>query len=149
MTDRDFRGQIEAAMARLTAARADQLLDSCIATGPAAETSTPVLDDDGMPVAGAGTPVYTGACAVSDPTSGQRSRTGTVVDDSGVPYARILKLPLESPELQPGDVVQLTDSPLSPGLVGDVFVVVAEIERSYATCRKYGVRGSSWRSSSP
>lgn len=150
MTDRDFRAQIERAMVQLTAARADQLLDACTASRPAAAVSTPVLDDDAMPTTtAAGAPIYAGACALSDPTTGQRSRTGTVLDDTGVPFARILKLPLESAELLPGDLVQLTDSQLSRGLVGDSFVVVAEIERTYATTRKYAVRGSSWRSSSP
>jgi hypothetical protein len=125
----------------LIAAREQQMQDEGFATRPG--TSSSVLDDDAMPTTGAGATVYSGKCTVSDPTTGQRSRTGTVVDQAGVPYARILKLPLDSPQLLPGDVWEMTASRFAPGLVGDRFVVVAEIERSYATCRKYGVRGSS------
>lgn len=132
----------------LIAAREAQMQDACTITRPAVSGAT-VLDDDGMPTAVDGDDVYTGKCTVSDPTTGQRGRSGTVLDEAGVPYARILKVPNDSAGLEPGDVVTITGSRFSPGLVGDVFLVAAEIERSYATCRKYAVRGSSWRSSSP
>lgn len=129
----------------LIAAREAQMQDEGFATRPAA--GAPVLDDNGMPTPVDGDEIYAGKCTVSDPSSGQRGRTGTTLDEAGVPNARILKVPNDSPGLLPGDVWEVTASRFSPGLVGDRFVVVAEQERSYATCRRYLLRGSSWLSS--
>ena len=126
MTDRDFRAEIERAYARLTGARTDQMVDTCTVTRP-----------------GVGDPVYEGPCTFSNPTSTSLIGVRTTVDESGVPNQRVLKVP-HTADLLAGDVVECTSSLLSPGLVGDEFVIVGEDERSYATCRRFQVRGSSW-----
>jgi hypothetical protein len=135
--------QYAAAMQQLTAARTGQMLDTGIAVRPASAGQTPTLDADGKVTAAAGEPVYDGPCTVSDPADATLAGR-TTNDQSGVPTQRQLKLPIDSAALLPGDLFTVTASRFSPGLVGDVFVVVGEDERSFATYRRYRVRGSSW-----
>ena len=140
--------QIAAAMAQLVQAREDLMVDECTVTRSGTVGQTPQLDPDTLqPTTPAGAPIYAGPCTVADPSQGQRGRTGTLLDEAGVPSARILKLPNDSAGLLPGDVVEVTGSAFSPGLVGDRFVIVGEDERSYATFRRYVLRGSSWLTS--
>lgn len=143
----DLGGQIAAAMQQLTATRTDLLTAEATVTRPAAAEQTPELDPDtGLPVADDAATVYEDMpCAVSDPSSALVGNR-TVNDEAGVPNRRILKTP-HAFTLQPGDLVTMTLSPFSPGLVGDTFTVVGEEERSYATYRRYVIRGSSWLSS--
>jgi hypothetical protein len=137
-----FRGQAEAAMAQLTAARTDQMVDACLVARPADPGQTPELDADGNVVPLAPETVYDGPCTISDPTSAQLSgRTSN--DQAGVPAQRYLKVP-HAADLRPGDQLTVTAATFSPGLVGDSFVVQGEEERSYATYRRYLLRGSSW-----
>lgn len=136
--------QYAAAMAQLTAARTGQMLDSGTAVRPAELGQTPVLDDDGNPVVPEGEPVYSGPCTISDPTMAQRGDR-TSDDQSGVPDERLLKVP-HTADLRPGDLFTVNTAAFSPGIVGDVFLVVGELEKSYATSRRYRIRGSSWRS---
>lgn len=148
MADAFLQGQIAAAMARLVEVREDLMLATGTATRPGEVGQTPDLDEDtGQPVVPDGTEVYDGPCTIADPTSGLRGRTGTVLDQAAVPNARILRVPLDSPDLLPGDVFEVTADPLSPSLVGDTFVVLWEEERTFATYRRYVLRGSSWLSS--
>ena len=132
-------------MARLTAAREQQMLDACTATRPAAGGQTPELDPDtGMPGEATAPTVYSGPCTISDP--GQLGPgQGTVDDQSAVPSVRVLQTPHRA-DLHPGDLVRIDTPAFSPGLVGDECVVLGEDERSYATERRYRVRGSSWLS---
>lgn len=134
--------QYAAAMVQLTAARTGQMRDTGTATRPADVGQTPVLDADGNVTVPDGEPVYDGPCTISDPTTAQRGdRTSN--DQSGVPDERVLKVP-HSADLRPGDLFTMTAAASSPGLVGDVFLVVGELEKSYATSRRYRIRGSSW-----
>lgn len=136
--------QYAAAMAQLIAARTAQMLDTGTAVRPADVGQTPVLDADGNATEAAGATVYAGPCTVSDPTMAQRgARTSN--DQSGVPDERVLKVP-HAAELRPGDLFTVNTSAFSPDMVGDVFLVVGELEKSYATSRRYRIRGSSWRS---
>jgi hypothetical protein len=131
----------------LIAIRAALMQDACTVTRPADAGATPDLDPDtGLPVPGTGSPIYSGPCTLSDPSTALRGgRTSN--DEAGVPDTRLLKLPIDSAGLQPGDLVVVTASRFAPGLVGDRFTVDSESERSYATSRRYTVRGSSWPSS--
>ncbi len=135
-------GPYATAMAQLTAARTAQMLDACSVTRATDPGPTPDLDADGNPTAADPQTVYEGRCTVSDPTDAQRSAR-TSNDDAGVPNERVLKVP-HTAALRPGDVVTVTASAFSPGLVGDRFVVAGEHEKSYATSRRYAIRGSSW-----
>lgn len=138
-----FRGQLAQAMAQLTATRADLLVDEGTVSRPADVEQTPELDEDGNPVAVDATVVYASVpCVISDPSSALVGNR-TVNDQAGVPNRRILKTGHEH-TLLPGDLFTVTVAPFSPGLVGDVFTVVGEEERSYATYRRYVLRGSSW-----
>jgi len=132
-------------MLRAIAAREDQMLDACTVARPGDAKATPGLDPDtGMPAQVDPPTVYDGPCTLSDPGQVQPGR-GTVNDGSTVPNVRVLKVPHRA-ALQPGDLVRLTACSFSPGLAGDMFLVLGEEERSYATCRRYQVRGSSWLS---
>lgn len=148
MADAFLQGQIAQAMAALTAVRTDLLCDEGHVVRPAEVEQTPDLDPDtGLPVLPDGDTVYSEMpCVVSDPSTGIRGRTGTVLDEAGVPSARILKTTHDY-SLLPGDLFTVDLAPFSPSLVGDTFVIVGEEERSYATYRRYFMRGSSWRSS--
>jgi hypothetical protein len=138
----DPRARYTAAMARLTSAREEQMLDAGRAVRPADLSQTPTLDADGNPTAPDGAVVFEGPCTISHPASAQiNGRTSN--DASGTPNARVLKVPHRA-DLRPGDVFTVTASAFSPGLVGDDFVVLGEEERSYATHRRYLLRGSSW-----
>lgn len=127
----------------LIAVRRVLMQDACTISRPAAGGDTPVLDGDGRPVPVAGSQVYAGPCVISDPTASQSAALGAPTDQAGVPNARVLKLPVDSAEVRPGDLVTVTASRFSPGLVGDRFLVHSEQERSYATSRRYTLRGSS------
>lgn len=140
------RTQIAAAMAQLIAAREERMVDECTVTRPGEHTATPDLDPDtGMPLTTPDAPeVYAGPCTVADPSSALQGHR-TVNDEAGVPNQRILRVPHRA-DLQPGDLVTVTASLVSPGLVGSTFIVAGEEERTYATYRRYMVRGSSWES---
>jgi hypothetical protein len=134
--------QLQHAMAALTAARVEQMVDGCLVTRGPDPGQTPELDADGNVVATAPVTVYDGPCTISDPSSAQISGR-SANDEAGVPNTRAVKLP-HSADLRPGDLLTVTRAEFSPGLVGDVFVVLGEEERSYATYRRYLLRGSSW-----
>lgn len=138
-------GQIEAAMRQLIATREDLMIDECTITRAQAVEQTPELDADGNAANAPASDVYSGRCTFADP-SAARLAGQTVTDESGVPSAPVLRVP-HAAALNPGDVVTCTASLVSPGLVGDRFVVLAEQERSYATYRRYSLRGSSWQES--
>lgn len=140
------RTQIAAAMAELVAVREELMVDECTVTRPGAQPATPDLDPaTGQPVAApAGPPVYEGPCTIADPSSALQGHR-TIDDQAGVPNQRILRVPHRA-DLQPGDLVTVTACLVSPGLVGSVFTVAGEEERSYATYRRYVLRGSSWES---
>jgi hypothetical protein len=130
------------AMAVLTAERERQMVDAGRATRPAKVGQTPTLDADGNVVTPPGTTPYEGPCTVSDPTTALLGGR-TTNDESGVPNQRVLKVPHVA-DLRAGDLFKVTASAFSPSLVGDVFLVVGEEERSYATHRRFLLRGSSW-----
>lgn len=136
--------QYAAAMQQLTAARTAQMLDAGVATRPTDPGQTPDLDADGNVAGPPEREVYAGPGIVADPSSGQKAPQGSVNDQGGVPNARVLRLPVDSPDLRPGDTWTVTTSMASPSLVGDQFVVVGEEERSFATYRRYLLKGSSW-----
>lgn len=139
----DLAGQIAAGMATLTSVRSTLLVDHGVATRPGDATQTPVLDADGNIVDPSAPVVYDGPCAVVQPKQAPlRNRTDN--DDAGDPEERELQVP-HTADLRTGDLFTVTASAFSPGMVGDVFVVVREDERSYATCRHYVLRGSSWQ----
>ena len=141
----DARTQIAAAMQQLIATRTDLMIDECTVTRAASQPQTPQLDADGNVTAGdAAPPVYQGRCTFADP-SAARLAGQTTTDEAGVPSAPVLRVP-HAADLRPGDVVTCTASAVSPGLVGDVFVVIGEQERTYATYRRFALRGSSWES---
>lgn len=144
----DLTGQIAAAMAALIAVREDLMVDECTATRPDPQTGDGPLDPDtGMPTeAAAAPPVYSGPCVVADPGSGSLQNRSTT-DEGGVPNQRVLRTPHRA-ALLPGDLVTVTVCAFSPGLVDSVFVVIGEEERTYATFRKYVLRGSSWEATS-
>jgi hypothetical protein len=135
--------RIAAAMARLIGVREELMVDEGTITRPGDLGPTPELDPDtGLPVNPAAEPVYTGMpCTISDPSSALVGNR-TVVDDGGVPNRRILKTPHRY-DLRPGDLLTVTLASVSPGLVGDVFTIVGEEERSYATYRRFVIRGAS------
>jgi hypothetical protein len=146
VADDFLRGQIAAAMAQLIAVREDLMVDEGTVTRPAAQEQTPVLDGNGMPVGGAAVTVYTEMpCTVADPSSALVANR-TVTDQAGVPNRRTLRTPHRF-TLLPGDLFTVTAASISPGLVGDTFLVIGEEERSYGTYRRYVLRGSSWLSS--
>lgn len=132
------------AMAALTAERTRQMVDACAITRPGEVPQTPELDADGNVIAPAAPQVYAGRCTIATPRTADRG-SRTVTDESGVPNLRLLRVPHDV-TLQPGDLVEVTASAFSPGLIGDVFLVLGEEERSYATHRRYQLRGSSWLS---
>ncbi|MCZ2837141.1 DUF6093 family protein [Modestobacter sp. VKM Ac-2985] len=131
-----------AGMAVLTAEVERQMADWCTVTRPADLPPTPVLDSDGYVPAVPAAAVYDGPCTIADPSQALLSNR-TIDDQSGVPNQRTVKLPHRA-ALRPGDLVTVTAAAFSPGLVGDVFVVLGEEERTYATYRRYLLRGSSW-----
>ncbi len=136
--------QVVAAMRQLIAVRETLMVDACTVTRPGAQPSPPDLDPDtGMPLTDPADPeVYVGPCVVADPSSALQGHR-TVNDDAGVPNQRVLRVPHRA-ALLPGDVVTVTASAVSPGLVGSVFTVAGEQERTFATYRRYVLRGSSW-----
>lgn len=120
-----------------------QLVDTCRIVRPGGTGQTPQLDAEGnVPEPNAAT-LYEGPCLVGDPANALLSGR-TTDDESGVPNTRVGKLPVGSPSLQPGDLWLMLASRYSPGLVGDQFEVLGEEERSFATHRRYQLRGSSW-----
>lgn len=129
-----------AAMEQLIAIRQDLMIDECTVERPADLPQTPVLDADGNVVTPAPTTVYVGRCTIADPSSTLQGYR-TVNDDAGVPNQRVLRVP-HAADLRPGDLLTVTASAVSPGLIGDVFTVAGEDERSYATYRNYRLRGS-------
>lgn len=131
-----------AAMAALTAARTEQMCSTCLVVRPADPGQEPELDADNNLVPAPDVTVYDGPCTVADPTSTQITGR-TTNDESGVPYTRTLRVPHEA-DLRPGDLVTVTADPYSPGLVGDRFTVLGEEKRTFATHRRYALRGSSW-----
>jgi hypothetical protein len=139
------RAQLAAAMTQLTAARTEQMVDTCFVERPADPGQTPELDADGNVIVPPPETVYDGPCTISDPSSAQISGR-TVTDEAGVPSTRWLKVP-HAADLRPGDQLTVTASAFSPGLVGDTFTVLGEEERSYATYRRFQLRGSSWLAS--
>lgn len=134
--------QLQQAMAQLTAARYEQMVDTCRVTRPADVGQTPDLDADGNVTAPDDEVVYEGRCTVSDPTTALLGGR-TADDEAGVPNQRIAKLPHDA-SLRPGDVFEVTHAEFSPGMAGDRFEVLGEDERTYATYRRYRMRGSSW-----
>jgi hypothetical protein len=134
--------QLQQAMAQLTAARTEQMVDTCRVTRPAQAGQTPDLDDDGNVTVPDGDVVYEGPCTVSDPTTALLGGR-TTDDQGGVPNQRIAKLPHAAAVL-PGDLFEVVHAEFSPGMAGDVFVILGEDERSYATYRRYRMEGSSW-----
>lgn len=119
-----------------------QWSDTCRVTRPGELAQTPDLDDDGNIVAADAPVVYEGTFSLLDP-SRLVGRTGTFADAAGVPYANAAKFPHHA-DLRPGDVVKVLTATYSPGLVGDELVVFGEDQRSFATHRRYLLRGSSW-----
>ncbi|WP_232806949.1 DUF6093 family protein [Geodermatophilus chilensis] len=136
--------QLQQAMAALTAARGEQMVDGCFVTRGPDPGQTPELDAAGNVVATPPVTVYDGPCTLFDPRGAQLAGR-TANDQAGVPNMRGVKLP-HSADLRPGDLLTVTAAAFSPGLVGDVFVVLGEEERTYATHRRYLLRGSSWLS---
>ncbi len=136
--------QVVAALTELIRVRETLMVDACTVTRPGAQPSTPDLDPaTGMPLADPADPeVYAGPCTVADPSSALQGHR-TVNDDAGVPNQRVLRVPHRA-ALLPGDVVTVTACAVAPGLVGSVFTVAGENERTFATFRKYVLRGSSW-----
>lgn len=142
----DLPAQIRAGMATLIAARTATMLDTCTATR-SGSGQTPVLDADGSVTTPNSTVVYTGPCTFVDPKMPPRRMGGgglVVNDEAGSPEQRQLRVP-HTANLSTGDLVTVTSSAFSPGLVGDRFLVVREDERSYATYRAYILRGSAWQ----
>ena len=140
----DVGGQISAAMGQLIATRLELMIDECRVTRPDALPQTPELDADGNVTPDDAAPVYEGPCTIANPRSAlQGNRTAT--DDAGVRNHRILRV-AQGAALRPGDLVTVTATAVSPGLLGSVFVVAGEEERTYATYRRYQLRGSSWES---
>jgi hypothetical protein len=138
---------IAAAMAQLIKVREDLMVDECTVTrAPRPAQSAPLDPATGLPTQPVSELVYTGSCTLADPKDAPQGGR-TVQDDSGVPNERVLRVPHRA-ALRPGDLVTVTASLSSPGLVGDRFVVVGEEERSYATYRRFIVRGSSWLATS-
>lgn len=137
-----FRLQAEAAMAALTAARTDQMVDAAFVTRPPDPGQTPELDADGNVVDEPPETVYDGPATFSQPTEAD-AQDQTTNDDSAVPVEAVLKVP-HGAGLRPGDLVTVTAALFSPGLVGDRFVVVRQQEKSYAASERYSLRGSSW-----
>lgn len=136
--------QVVAAMRQLIAVRETLMVDECTVTRPGEQPATPDLDPDtGMPLVDPADPdVYAGPCTIADPSSALQGHR-TVNDDAGVPNQLVLRVPHRA-ALLPGDVVTVTACAVSPGLVGSVFTVAGEQERTYATYRRYVLRGSSW-----
>lgn len=135
--------QIATAMQQLIAARLDLMVDECIVTRTSApDPAAPLNPATGLPDSDPSDEVYSGPCTVADPKDAPQGGR-TVQDDSGVPNERVLRVP-HTAALRPGDMVTVITSLSSPGLVGDRFVVLGEEERSYATYRRYALRGSSW-----
>jgi hypothetical protein len=133
-------------MAQLQAGRVGQMLDVCEITRPENVGQTPVLDGDGNVANPPDPTVYTGACTLSRfKSSGVRATIApTVNDEAGVPEPRTLKVP-HGADVRSGDRARMTACAFSPDLVGEVFVVLHEDPRTYATFRSFTVRGSSWR----
>jgi hypothetical protein len=102
------------------------------------------LDADGNVTPTYTAPIYDGPCILADPKMPPRRGGVSPQELSGSPEQRQLRVP-HSVALETGDVVTVTACAFSPGMVGDVFVVVREDERSYATDRLYILRGSSWQ----
>lgn len=138
----DLAAQVAAGMAQLTAVRAQLMPDACTVTRPADVGQTPTLDEGGNIVGAAPATVYDGRCSFVQPRL-PPLRTRTDDDADGEPEQRQLRTP-HSADLRAGDVVTCTAAAYSPGLVGDVFVIVREDERTYATYRAYILRGSTW-----
>lgn len=143
----DLGARAAAGMAQLIAARTALMVDACRVTRPTDGGQTPVLDADGNPVPAAGTVVYEGPCTFADPRIPTRRGGITVLDQSGAPEQRQLRTP-HTAGLRTGDLVEALACAFSPGMVGDLFAVVREDERTYATYRAYIVRGSSWQAPS-
>lgn len=134
---------IATAMAQLIAVREDLMVDECTVTrATQADPTAPLAPATGLPATPSSQDVYAGPCAIADPKDAPQGGR-TVQDDSGVPNERVVRLP-HGGDLRPGDLMTVTASLSSPGLAGDRFVVIGEEERSFATYRRYIVKGSSW-----
>jgi hypothetical protein len=135
--------QIAAAMQQLISARMDLMVDECVVTrAPRPDPTAPLDPTTGLPTVRPRSEVYAGPCTIADPKDAPQGGR-TVQDDSGVPNERVLRVPHVA-DLRPGDLVTVTASAFSPGLVGDRFIVDTEEERTYATYRRFVIRGSSW-----
>lgn len=129
-------------MTALIAARTDQMVDACVADRPADPGQTPELDAEGNVVPVAPERVYDGPCSFGQLQDAELNAQ-TSDEQSGVPVRNTLRVP-HGAGLRPGDVVTATAALFSPSLVGDVFVVVRQSEKTYATSERYFLRGSSW-----
>ena len=78
--------------------------------------------------------IYTGACQVRVP----QAQPGTPEAGERVATVQqfIVKLPLASPEVKVGDLVQVTASPTDPELVGRTWRVAGLHHKTYSTARK-------------
>lgn len=133
---------ITAAVASASAHRTRTMLDAGRVERAGEVGQTPELDENGDVIQPPPVVVYEGRCTIADPSDAQRAQTTN--DQSGIPNSRVLRLPVDSPALRPGDLFTVTASRFAPSLVGDSFVVQGEEERSYGTYRRYMLRGSSW-----
>lgn len=142
----DLAAQYAAGMAQLQAARTGQMLDACAVTRPENVGQTPVLDAAGNVPNPADPTTYSGPCTLARfRSSGVRATIApTVNDQAGVPEPRTLRVP-HGADVRSGDRVQMTACAFSPELVGQVFAVLHEDPRTYATYRSFTVRGSSWQ----
>lgn len=131
-----------AAMAQAIALRESLMVDTCRVTRDTGESTE---DADGNVIPADPTVVYEGRCTIADPSTAiLAGRTSN--DQAGVPDQRVLRVP-HTAALDDGDRLTVTAAAVSPGLIGEVFVVVGdEDHRSYATYRRYRLRGSSWES---
>lgn len=141
----DLTARITAGMAALTDARAATFLDTCTITRPADPGQTPPLDDDGNITTPADPVVYTGPCLLGPyKAAGIRATVKpTSNEDDSVPEPLTLKLPTTA-DARMGDEVTMDTCAFAPALAGEVFRVLHENPRSYATFRSITVRGFSW-----
>lgn len=142
----DLAARIQAGVAQAIAARTATMVDAGTASRPADVGQTPALDGDGNYSTPDDQTAYSGPCLLARfKSSGARASVQSTVDDAdGVPEPRTLKVP-HGADVRPGDLWTMTACPFSPELVGQVFRVLHEDPRSYATFRSFYVRGSSWQ----
>lgn len=117
------------------------MVDACKIThdllGPADDTLDPDTLEMHKPSPDAAT-LYEGACRVRVKDSGAgRGR------EEGGEYVRVrtgtVKLPLDSPDIPPGAVVEITESTHDEALVGRFFVVVDVVSTTLAIQRTLNV----------